>query len=191
MEHTTRPEKSNPMQFMSAHLQTLHDLPERKRKIFAVGTMIIAGMTVFLASPFLTSPLEDLTLSSPDNKPASPFADVIVPNEIKALPDNPQLADINNIPQIGPIKGFVEAFTAAKDLLVPADIQQASQGNISESWSSKLSQWVKQYAIKAKIAFQYLFDHIQLLMTHGIQKISSFIGHLLDRLISNLSRNSQ
>ena len=191
MKNTARPNKIDVLHIMNGYGETLHDLPERKRKIFAAGTMIIAGMTVLLASPFLVSPLEDLTLPSSDNKQASPFADVIVPHEINALPDNPQLADINNIPQIGPIKGFVEAFTAAKNLLAPADIQQTGQGNISESWSSKLSQWVKQYAVKAKIAFQYLFDHIQLFVTHGIQKISFFIGHFLDTLISNLSRSSQ
>ena len=161
-------------------------LPEPQRRFFGVVTMLIATLGVGMASWFLFVPLQNLSLPSVDDT-----AQVAEQATESAPADDAQFADASKIPQIGPIKGFIDSFNAVKDLLVSKDLQAATQGNATEAWTSTLSQWISGIAIRAKAFSQYSFDHTKRILNFLPTQALAYPLDILNKLISSGSRMSQ
>ena len=196
-------EKIGSARFVNDYFETMRALPDNQRKVFAAATFVIGVISVGLASWFLFPPLQDLNAPTLQNN-----------NEMQALANlntginpitdetqrastgtdaggNSSFADTNNIPQIGPVKGFIDSFNAVKNLLVPADMQTNTPASLWQTASDKLSQWMQQIASKAEALLQYAFDQGKILFNSLVRQVLHYIPDALNRLISSISRVSQ
>ena len=180
-------------QFLSSHLHALQSLPDHKRKIFAIATLVIAIFGVCTATWFLFPPLQDLNLPSLDNEHIGVNADnsAQIVDGVNKLVDNSSLPDASKIPQIGPIKSFIDSFNAVKDMLAPKDVQVTSHDNVLEPWPHKLSQLSAELGSKTKAYAQYTIGTAKAFSQYLIARTLSYAPHMLDKLISSTSRTSQ
>ena len=186
MENGSYKEKPNPVQFFQEYMGTLRALPEPQRRFFGVVTMIIATLAVGMASWFLFAPLQNLGLPSVGDS-----AQVSEQTTESNLANDAQLADASKIPQIGPVKGFIDSFNAVKDLLVSKDVQAAAESNATEAWTSILSGWLGDVTAKANVFSQYILDQTKMLLNFLATQALLYLPNLLNKLISSTSRVSR
>ncbi len=187
MEDDSYKEKPNPVQFVHDYMEALHALPEPQRRFFGVVTMLIATLGVGMASWFLFPALQSLNLPSIND--GTHLSDA--QGGENRLIDDAQLADASKIPQIGPISGFVDSFNAVKDLLVSKDLQAIAQVNTTETWTGILSQWLGEFAAKAKIFSLSILDQTKMILNYLAKQALMYVPDFLNKLISLTSRVSQ
>ena len=194
--------KSGPVRFINDYFETMHALPDNQRRIFAAVTFVIGIISVGLASWLLFPPLQDLNAPTlQDNNEAQAFARP----DTGAIPiaDGSQRASIgadgsgnslfagaNNIPQISPVKGFIDSFNAVKDLLMPADTHAIAQSSVWQTATGELSQWARQIASKAGAFLQYAFDQTKIFLNF-LRQALHYISDALNKFISSTSPVSQ
>mgnify|MGYP001609775175 CR=1 FL=1 len=166
----------------------MRSLPEDTRKVFMVVTMVIASATLGIASWLMFSPLQDLNLPSLDTNKHE--AGQQSTNTSARLTPNSQFANASDIPQIGPVSGFMESFKAVKDLIVPKDLQNNLFGTTapSTSWSHKFSDVSAGIPQKLKDISLSLFHAFQTFLTQTANILTPYALSLLDKLIELTSR---
>ena len=196
-------EKTSPLRFAHDYFETMRALPDNQRKVFAAATFVIGVIGVGLASWLLFPPLQDLNAPALQNNnqaqaPANPDtgAAPIADGSQRAASQadasgNASFADVNNIPQIGPVKGFIDSFNAVKDLLVPADTHANAQASLWQTASDTLFQWIQQIIPKTETLLQYAFDQARMFINFLARQALHYIPDALNKLISSTSRVSQ
>ena len=191
MKDAIRSEKIDSMHPFADNFKKLHALPEHQRKIYAMATMLVATMGMFIASRFFLPPLQDLRLPSSDNQSAGIAEGASSPMESSQPLDNSQMADINKIPQIGPINGLMDALKSAKDLFVPKNMQTINTENAFESPTDQSSQRIRYYAMQAKSFSQYVLHQTQIFLTYTAAKILPYIQNIFSRSTPVIDVTSQ
>lgn len=178
------------LQPMYDYGQKMRSLPEDTRKVFMVVTMVIATMTLGIASWFMVSPLQDLGLPSLNTNQHTADDQKDIDTSAQLTPHS-QFADASGIPQIGPASGFMESFKAVKKLIVPKDLQNNLFGNtaLPASWLDKFSDISAGIPQKLKDISLSLFRMSQTFLARMSQIIMPYALSLLDKLIELTSQS--
>ena len=203
-------------QFFRDHIEAMHSFPEHIRKIFMVITMIFAATFVGLVSWLLFPPLQDVGLPSlhTDKQAINRFQAM---DDLKQVVKDNEFANVIKIPEIGPASGFMQSFKPIQDLIVPKNLQDTPLKHIrasalwSPSWLMSLSHAPAGVVLKFREAsalvlkkvtniLMYILHSILLFVSYVISyvlyvlsylaRLPSYISHVIDLLISSMSRTA-
>lgn len=166
------------------NVQKMHSLPEQQRKIFAILSMI--GATFGIGLLFLTffNPLEQLDHSSSQSMIRQENAALF-----EGLSSDTSHQTNNSIPQITPMRGFLDSFDAVKNLFVPHDIKtESGQANISDLWSTPLSE-LPQLLFRTIYNFlQFVISVIKSFINDGIAFVRGYAPGIVDSVLTFLNQ---
>ncbi len=169
------------MELLTGFTEKMHALPERNRRILALSTLIGGGAIIAAVVWLTASPLHDLNTGSAGSS--------IAEDQTTQHTEGKNAATSINIPDIGPINGFLDSFKAAKNLLIPKELEVTKLDSASSSWSQFLSPaylgtWIKQLP-------GFIIRKTKTLTIPILQHIISLLSSILSNVITFTSRVSQ
>ncbi len=169
------------MELLTGLTEKMHALPERNRRILALSTLIGGGAIIAAVVWLTASPLHDLNTQDSESP--------LIERQTAQHARGKEFADASSIPDIGPISGFVDSFKAAKNLLIPKELEGNILNASSSSWFQLLS--LEQISTWAKQLPSFIIRETKIFAITILQNTITLLSSILGKVITSTSRVSQ